>query len=99
MLFSILTCVTDGDHDWMDPEGGKESVERMRQAGNGFGRMYMIPHAGHHGALSSFRAGDRTGLSPTITSPVYLDNPKAMNDLLVKELDRAADPSRTSYSP
>ncbi|KAI0723029.1 alpha/beta-hydrolase [Earliella scabrosa] len=67
-----------GDHDWMDPEGGKESVERLRQAGNGFGRMYMIPHAGHH---------------------VYLDNPKAMNDLLVKELDRAADPSRTSYSP
>ncbi|KAI1788983.1 alpha/beta-hydrolase [Ganoderma leucocontextum] len=66
-----------GDHDWMDPEGGKESVERLRQAGNGFGRMYMIPHAGHH---------------------VYLDNPKAMNDLLVKELDRAADPSRTSYS-
>ncbi|KAI0773990.1 alpha/beta-hydrolase [Fomes fomentarius] len=67
-----------GDHDWMDPEGGKESVERLRQAGNGFGRMYMIPHAGHH---------------------VYLDNPKAMNDLLVKELDRAADTSRTSYSP
>ncbi|PIL36842.1 hypothetical protein GSI_00532 [Ganoderma sinense ZZ0214-1] len=66
-----------GDHDWMDPEGGKESVERLRQAGNGFGRMYMIPHAGHH---------------------VYLDNPKAMNDLLVKELDRAADLSRTSYS-
>ena len=31
--------------------------------------------------------------------PVYLDNPKAMNDLLVKELDRAADPSRTSFSP
>ncbi|TFK86498.1 alpha/beta-hydrolase [Polyporus arcularius HHB13444] len=67
-----------GDHDWMDPEGGKESVERLRQAGNGNGRMYIIPHAGHH---------------------VYLDNPKAMNDLLVKELDRAADPSRTSYSP
>ncbi|EIW61885.1 alpha/beta-hydrolase [Trametes versicolor FP-101664 SS1] len=66
-----------GDHDWMDPEGGKESVERLRQAGNGFGRMYMIPHAGHH---------------------VYLDNPKAMNDLLVKELDRPAGSGRTSYA-
>ncbi|KAI0676948.1 alpha/beta-hydrolase [Trametes maxima] len=66
-----------GDHDWMDPEGGKESVERLRQAGNGLGRMYMIPHAGHH---------------------VYLDNPKAMNDLLVKELDRPAGSGRTSYA-
>ncbi|KAI0637890.1 alpha/beta-hydrolase [Trametes polyzona] len=67
-----------GDHDWMDPEGGKESVERLRQAGNGLGKMYMIPHAGHH---------------------VYLDNPKAMNDLLIKELDRPAGSSRTSHSP
>lgn len=33
----------------MDPEGGKESVERLRQAGNGLGKMYIIPHAGHHG--------------------------------------------------
>ncbi|KAH9850096.1 alpha/beta-hydrolase [Lenzites betulinus] len=66
-----------GDHDWMDPEGGKESVERLRQAGNGLGRMYMIPHAGHH---------------------VYLDNPKAMNDLLIKELDRPAGSGRTSYA-
>lgn len=39
----------------------------------------------------------RSSSSP-FASPVYLDNPKAMNDLLVKELDRAADPSRTSYS-
>ena len=52
--FSVLDSpALDGDHDWMDPEGGKESVERLRQAGNGFGRMYMIPHAGHHGELTS----------------------------------------------
>ncbi|KAH9843993.1 alpha/beta-hydrolase [Rhodofomes roseus] len=57
-----------GEHDWMDPEGGSEAVERLRQAGNGDGKMYIIPHAGHH---------------------VYLDNPKAVNDLLVKELDRS----------
>jgi len=56
-----------GDTDWMDPEGGSQSVENMRQAGNGQGRMYIVPHAGHH---------------------LYLDNPKATNDLLTKELDR-----------
>jgi len=56
-----------GDNDWMDPEGGTQSVERLRQAGNGNGRIYIVPHSGHH---------------------VYLDNPKAMNELLVKELDR-----------
>ncbi|KAH7931302.1 alpha/beta-hydrolase [Leucogyrophana mollusca] len=56
-----------GDHDWMDPEGGSKSVDKLRKAGNEQGRMYVIPHAGHH---------------------VYLDNPKAVNDLLVKELDR-----------
>jgi cardiolipin-specific phospholipase len=56
-----------GDQDWMDPEGGQESVERLRQAGNGLARMYIVNNAGHH---------------------VYLDNPKVVNDLLVKELER-----------
>ncbi|KIP07715.1 hypothetical protein PHLGIDRAFT_29901 [Phlebiopsis gigantea 11061_1 CR5-6] len=56
-----------GDNDWMDPEGGSQSVENLRKAGNGQGRMYIVPHAGHH---------------------LYLDNPKATNDLLTKELDR-----------
>ncbi|KIK65526.1 hypothetical protein GYMLUDRAFT_358262 [Collybiopsis luxurians FD-317 M1] len=37
-----------GDQDWMDPEGGQESVERLRQAGNGLGRMYIVNNAGHH---------------------------------------------------
>ena len=39
----------DGEHDWMDPDGGTEAVEKLRQAGNGDGKMYIIPHAGHHG--------------------------------------------------
>jgi cardiolipin-specific phospholipase len=56
-----------GDNDWMDPSGGYKSVENLREAGNGQGRMYIVPRSGHH---------------------VYLDNPKAVNDLLVKELDR-----------
>lgn len=41
----------DGDHDWMDPEGGSQSVENLRKAGNSQGRMYIVPNAGHHGAL------------------------------------------------
>lgn len=51
----------------MDPSGGHESVEKLRLAGNGQGRMYVVPHSGHH---------------------PYIDAPKAVNDLLVKELDR-----------
>ncbi|KAF7313601.1 AB hydrolase-1 domain-containing protein [Mycena chlorophos] len=56
-----------GDHDWMDPQGGEDSVENLRKAGNGNARSYIVSDAGHH---------------------VYLDNPKAVNSLLVKELDR-----------
>ncbi|EDR14734.1 uncharacterized protein LACBIDRAFT_305719 [Laccaria bicolor S238N-H82] len=56
-----------GDHDWMDPIGGQQSVERLRQAGNGQGRMYIVNNAGHH---------------------VYLDNTRAVNELLIKELER-----------
>ncbi|EGO01667.1 hypothetical protein SERLA73DRAFT_177093 [Serpula lacrymans var. lacrymans S7.3] len=64
-----------GDHDWMDPEGGSKSVSNLRKAGNEQGRMYIVPHAGHH---------------------VYLDNPRAVNDLLVKELDRPPKQPRQS---
>ncbi|KAH6915391.1 abhydrolase domain-containing protein 4 [Coprinopsis sp. MPI-PUGE-AT-0042] len=56
-----------GDTDWMDPVGGMQSVEKLRQAGNGEGKMYVVNNAGHH---------------------LYLDNPEAVNTLLVKELDR-----------
>ena len=37
-----------GDKDWMDPVGGFDSVERLRQAGNPNGKMYIISDAGHH---------------------------------------------------
>ena len=47
-----LILVIDGDQDWMDADGGHASVERLRQAGNGKGRMYIIPHAGHHGRFN-----------------------------------------------
>jgi len=57
-----------GEHDWMDPQGGLQSLENLRKAGNYDSKMYNIPYAGHH---------------------VYLDNPKAVNELLIAELDEA----------
>ncbi|KAJ3880184.1 alpha/beta-hydrolase [Lentinula edodes] len=44
-----------GDQDWMDPEGGAESVERLRQAGHGQGKMYIVNNAGHHVYLDNAR--------------------------------------------
>lgn len=35
----------------MDPVGGLQSLEKLREAGNHNGRMFAIPDAGHHGAL------------------------------------------------
>jgi cardiolipin-specific phospholipase len=65
---TVLTSMpADGDHDWMDPQGGEQSVENLRKAGNGQARSYIVNDAGHH---------------------VYLDNPKAVNDLILKELNR-----------
>jgi len=56
-----------GDHDWMDPKGGVDSVHNLREAGNTRCKTVIIPHAGHH---------------------VYLDNPDAVNELLIKELNK-----------
>lgn len=70
----------------MDPKGGQESVENLRKAGNGKGRMYIVPHAGHH--RTSFRRYASSFHTDICYLTVYLDNPKATNDLLVKELDR-----------
>ncbi|KAG9103201.1 hypothetical protein FRC06_011790 [Ceratobasidium sp. 370] len=61
-----------GDHDWMDPKGGRASLEALKRAGNFRSRMYMIQNAGHH---------------------VYMDNVKAVNNLIIKELDRALEPN------
>lgn len=38
-----------GDHDWMDPVGGEDSLRSLRKAGNPNGKMYIIENAGHHG--------------------------------------------------
>lgn len=81
-----------GAHDWMDPEGGVRSIQRLREAGNMKSKMVVVPGAGHHGELLIFmpQAPNLTTSFPT----VYLDNPEAVNKLLVKELDNALRDSR-----
>ncbi|KAL5508472.1 hypothetical protein ACEPAH_6091 [Sanghuangporus vaninii] len=37
-----------GEHDWMDPLGGLQSIERLRAAGNYDAKMYVAERAGHH---------------------------------------------------
>ena len=73
-----------GDHDWMDPIGGKQSIEAMKKAGNKNGKLYIIDNAGHHGKLFL------PSLHPSrnILSTVYLDNAPTVNDLLIRELNR-----------
>ncbi len=70
----------------MDPSGGVSSIDNLKAAGNERARMYIVPRAGHHGELSI-----RHVLSfPCLTYPalpVYLDNAKAVNKLLLKELN------------
>lgn len=82
---SGISPLTDGDHDWMDPKGGVQSVERLRQAGNGQGKMYLVGNAGHHGSSSLDQLLARV---KTQFPPVYLDNHTAVNELLVKELEK-----------
>jgi len=44
-----ILALTDGDHDWMDPKGGMQSIEKLRQVGNDNAKMYLVNNAGHHG--------------------------------------------------
>lgn len=69
----------------MDPKGGVQSVEKLRQAGNGQGKMYLVGNAGHHGQLLLFSIGS---VQLTYGYTVYLDNHVAVNELLVKELEK-----------
>ncbi|UZJ55344.1 hypothetical protein CBS101457_004664 [Exobasidium rhododendri] len=47
-----------GAVDWMDVEGGRESVERLAKAGNKLGSTFVVPNAGHHVYLDNPRAFD-----------------------------------------
>ncbi|OCF37260.1 cardiolipin-specific phospholipase [Kwoniella heveanensis BCC8398] len=37
-----------GDNDWMDVEGGRASVEALKEAGNSNATCHVVPKAGHH---------------------------------------------------
>ena len=87
-LRELIFRFPDGDNDWMDPQGGAESVERMRAAGNNKGRMYIISHAGHHRKSFVILCDSCQAMLTVVVIAVYLDNPRATNDLIVKELDR-----------
>ncbi|CEH17579.1 Predicted hydrolase/acyltransferase (alpha/beta hydrolase superfamily) [Ceraceosorus bombacis] len=47
-----------GEHDWMDIQGGKEAVQRLKDAGNAHGSVFCVPHAGHHITLDNPRASN-----------------------------------------
>ena len=69
----------------MDPVGGMTSIDNLRAAGNDRARMYIVPRAGHHGKLRfPLTLGAR---SDSVIVKVYLDNAKAVNKLLLRELD------------
>jgi len=47
-----------GDHDWMDPDGGIKSVQKLKDAGNRECQTIIIPNAGHHVYLDNPGAVD-----------------------------------------
>jgi cardiolipin-specific phospholipase len=69
----------------MDPVGGMTSIDNLKAAGNHRVRMYIVPRSGHHGKL---RFPPTLGASSDLDIvTVYLDNAKAVNKLLLRELD------------
>jgi cardiolipin-specific phospholipase len=73
----------------MDPEGGAQSVENLRKAGNGRGKMYIIKHAGHHG-MHQIHCIWCAACVDDLANVVYLDNSTAVNKVLRQELDSSA---------
>jgi cardiolipin-specific phospholipase len=80
----LLIFHIDGEYDWMDPVGGITSIDNLKAAGNENARMYIVPRAGHHG--KPLLACTQLVLT-CFSSTVYLDNAKAMNKLLLRELN------------
>jgi cardiolipin-specific phospholipase len=69
----------------MDPVGGMTSIDNLKAAGNDRARMYVVPRAGHHGKLLfPLTLGASSDL---VIVTVYLDNAKAVNKLILRELD------------
>ena len=70
----------------MDPVGGITSIDNLKAAGNDRARMYVVPRAGHHGKLFTFPL-TLGASSDLVIATVYLDNAKAVNKLIIRELD------------
>ncbi|KAF8803840.1 alpha/beta-hydrolase [Phlegmacium glaucopus] len=47
-----------GAHDWMDKNGGEQSVEALKKAGNRNGRVHIVDNAGHHVYLDNVKRVD-----------------------------------------
>jgi cardiolipin-specific phospholipase len=47
-----------GSHDWMDVQGGIDSVNKLREAGNRLGSSFVVQSAGHHTYLDAPLAFD-----------------------------------------
>jgi cardiolipin-specific phospholipase len=86
-----MRLLVDGEHDWMDPVGGMTSIDNLKAAGNEKARMYIVPRAGHHGKPLCFHFCLQLALTWSSLT-VYLDNAKAVNKLLIRELNEQ-DPS------
>ena len=77
-------CDANGEHDWTDLVGGVTSIDNLKATGNDRARMYIVPRAGYHGKL---RFPLTLGASSDwIIVTVHLDNAKAVNKLLLREL-------------
>jgi hypothetical protein len=73
----------------MDRAGGAKAIENLTTAGNTHSKLYTVKNAGHHGEQTLpllWRMLSNLCLCET----VFLDNPAAVNRMLVKELDRAS---------
>lgn len=70
----------------MDPVGGITSIDNLKAAGNDRARMYVVPRAGHHGKSFPFML-TLGASSELVIVTVYLDNAKAVNKLIIRELD------------
>ncbi len=70
----------------MDPLGGLQSIERLRDAGNNNARIYVVDKAGHHGENFISILETRKLLELTRRIIVYLDNAEVVNNTLMKEL-------------
>ncbi|EIW71763.1 hypothetical protein TREMEDRAFT_22144, partial [Tremella mesenterica DSM 1558] len=59
---SKVTCPVTfiyGDNDWMDVDGGHESVKVLNKAGNKQATVHVVPKAGHHVYLDNSEVTNR----------------------------------------